>query len=108
MQRIDQFQFYQLGAALAELKNFRAGKVTYDDVIFPTLDAWHELGRLITEEVVPLVVARSATVKLRDQLHGITSLDLAKLVPPGRVSQTKGLLKEFEAIFSAELATLDA
>ena len=110
MQRVNEYQFYRLGAMLHPLSEIKAG-TKLRDVATQLFQAQDELVVLLNDKVVPLVQCKPMGLKLLGEIA-----KLLKILPQGQEKEldhveayglTNGV-REFESIFSAELQALYA
>ncbi len=121
LQRLNVFFFYELGEALAKLK--QAIDVdplpTKSDLYLPLILAQRQMSLLAEAEVLSLQVADAAIQKLKSIVDGevqATQVSFSNYKPGEEVSKldypTKYFLNtaidEFRTVFSAELGTSDA
>jgi hypothetical protein len=115
VQRINQFEFYQLGDAIRALKDC-TNESTLTDTWYPILTARMQLLQLGKDQLIPLVVSKGIVAELGAILTSLIPSDFfdkmdelgATTLDDSKLYSLRSSLEKFEAIFSAELATLDS
>jgi hypothetical protein len=111
MQRINQYEFYQLGLAIHPLEDIK-DDASLEDVLFPLWSAQSALQKLLNDKLIPLRVCLPAARTLLDAISAV----IAQILKPGdlehglksaRSSRITTSLQTFETVFAAELLQLD-
>lgn len=115
MKRVNQYFFYQIGAAVNPLVDLK-DEVSYNDLWLMVVTAANSLRELLENEQFPVHTCRSAAQKLHAAAKAATpkiadgddlSVELAKSVPTSIIWDLRNAAKEFELVFAAELETTD-
>ncbi len=116
VERIDPYNFFEMGATISALKFEQGVDVSSSDALLPVVMASWRLDRLLDGHPLEIVVSRTAAESLRDRLNyiadkitGSTSADGSvtdaewQAVSVSETGYLRGLVEKFEAVFSAEM-----
>src|SRR3989338_6352085 len=115
MQRINQYEFYQLGTNIHPLADIKPD-TKFNDVFITLWSARHFLQELLKDKLIPLRICIPAPPSLLHALDSCLPADFKKMPPEDwekplagdKVFQITGSLQTFETVFSAELQQLDS
>lgn len=118
MERIDQFEIYQLGSAVHPLLTFRSPNPDATEVLVALLQARARLEPLLAaESPIPLGITRSAVEALVSEVVAIIENafqepdgspkfpETGATMPGWRLFDLSTAAREFEAVFKAEMRT---
>ena len=120
MRRVNQYQFYQLGATIHPLTTF-TDQMKFGDIWLDCVSAQQWIRMLLADSLTPLVTCRTAARKLEEALDVITTEfggspgptaeqyneKMASPLNWYEVHQIASAAREFEYVFAAELETTD-
>jgi hypothetical protein len=114
MKRVNDYEFYQLAAVLHPLRDVEDG-VKVKDIWAALVQAKRWLTYFLTDEPVPLVVAKPAALLLNAAIDGLVKTIEAepshyylneRELKFGELYPVRNRVREFETILSAELQSL--
>jgi hypothetical protein len=112
MQRVNQYNFYQLGINVHPLADIPNDSSVNDHLMtLFNADIW--VNYLMQNSLIPISVARPACFELLNAIRAIVDInkfaaeDFEKKIEPHQLGTLKTALQKFEAVFSAELQAID-